>query len=144
ALFEKQVTSFYPDVVIDEVEDYNIFTESSVASAQVLLPAKNYRSVFRTYQQLKSDPLSTITNAFSKLSVTEGAAVQFVVRPAPNGWQKKLEQEAGNIINPKKKGRSLFNPLTWVSAIFDLFTSGDATIQFDEDKSTGERVSQMA
>ncbi len=143
-LFEKQITSLYPDAVIDEVEDYNIFTEDSVATAQMLVPVKSYRSVFRTYQQLKSDPLSTITNAFSKLAVNEGAAVQFVLRPATPGWQSGLEKEAGSIINPKKKARSLFNPLTWLSAIFDLFTSDDASIKFDEDKNTGERVSQMA
>jgi len=144
ALFEKQITSFYPDTVIDEVEDYNIFTENSVASAQVLLPARNYRTVFRTYEQLKSDPLSTITNAFSKLAVTEGAAVQFVLKPAAPGWQRALEQEAGNIINPKKKHRSLFNPLTWLSAIFDLFMHGEKAVKLDEQEKTGERVSQMA
>lgn len=143
-LIEKQVTSFYPDTVIDEVEDYDIFTDKSVVSAQILLPVRSYKSVFRTYQQLKSDALSTITNAFSKLSLSEGAAIQFVLRPANPGWQHKLEKEAGNIINPKKAHRSIFNPLTWISAIFAMFTEGSDAIKMAENQGTGERVSQMA
>jgi hypothetical protein len=91
-LIEKQVTSFYPDAIIDEVEDYDIFTEKSVVAAKMLVPSKSYRSVFKTYQQLKSDPLNNITNAFSKLAISEGAAVQFVLKPARSGWQKKLQE----------------------------------------------------
>ncbi|TSC60009.1 MAG: hypothetical protein Greene041662_301 [Candidatus Peregrinibacteria bacterium Greene0416_62] len=141
-LLEKQITSFYPDAVIDTVEDYNIFTDASVVAAQQLLPARRFTSSIKTYQQLKSDPLNAITNAFSKFKITEGAAVQIVLRPAKTGWQDKLHKEAQKIINPKKGGTgSLLNPLTWISAVFDMFT----TSKPDEMKehSTGERVSQM-
>ncbi|MDD5469639.1 MAG: type IV secretion system DNA-binding domain-containing protein, partial [Candidatus Peribacteraceae bacterium] len=55
----------------------------------------------------------------------------------------KLEREAGRIINPKKKQRSIFNPLTWVSAVFDLFANSES-LKMPENQSTGERVSQMA
>ncbi|MFH0770216.1 MAG: type IV secretory system conjugative DNA transfer family protein [Candidatus Peregrinibacteria bacterium] len=143
-LMEKQITSFYPDIIIDEVEDYNIFTDSSVVAAQVLLPKKPFTSVFRTYQQLKSDPFNTITNAFSKLKITEGAAVQLILQPVPSGWQRKLEHEAMHLINPKKRGRSMFNPLTWLSATFSMLTSGDDVTELKvEEQATGERVSQM-
>ena len=141
-LIEKQITSFYPDTIIDEVEDYNIFTDSSVVSAQVLLPKKPFTSVFKTYSQLKSDPLNTITNAFSKLKISEGAAVQFVLRPAKSGWQEKLQKEAIRLINPKKKGAKLFNPLTWISAIVEMFLPGQ-DLPPAQEQSTGERVSQM-
>jgi hypothetical protein len=40
-LVEKQITSFYPDAVIDQVEDYNIFTEHSVVASTILLPKQN-------------------------------------------------------------------------------------------------------
>ena len=143
-LIEKQITSLYPDTVIDQVEDYNIFTDKSVISAQALIPNKPYTSVFRTYGQLKSDPLSTITNAFSKLSTTEGAAIQFVLRPARSGWQRKLQKEAQKIINPKKHKGSLLNPLTWISATFDLFTRGDDSVDLQMNNATNDRVSQMA
>lgn len=123
SLFEKQLTSFFPDAVIDEVEDYNIFTPDSYVAASTIVPSKSFESTFRTYQEMKSDPLSTITNAFSKLSKDEGAAVQFVLTPAVPGWQKKVQAAASNILNQKKKGFSPFNPISWLSAIYNLFSS---------------------
>lgn len=93
-LVEKQITSFYPDCIMSEVEDYNIFTPQSVAEAKTLMPSQPWTSVFKTYQSQKSDPLNSITNAFSKLKSDEGAAVQIVLRPAKSGWQKDLQDEA--------------------------------------------------
>jgi hypothetical protein len=142
-LIEKQITSFYPDTIIDEVEDYNIFTDESVTAAETLFPAKHWTAVFKTYQQLKSDPLNAITNAFSKLKIDEGAAVQFVLRPAAPGWQRKLQKEALELINPKKKhGFRWWNPLSWFVAVWDMLTSTDTKPE-EVERATGERVSQM-
>lgn len=141
-LIEKQITSFYPETIIDEVEDYNIFTERSVVTACGLFPHHPYTHVFKTYQQLKSDPLNAITNAFSKLKSDEGAAVQFVLRPAKPGWQKKLQKEAVELLNPKKSsGRSMWNPLTWVLSVIEVFTTDET--KSEEGQPKNERVSQM-
>ncbi len=140
---EKLLTSFYPDAIVDEVEDYNIFTPQSMATADILLPSKPWTSVFKTYQHLKSDPLNNITNAFSKLKLDEGAAVQFVLRPAKPGWQAKLQEEATKLINPKRRSRNWWNPLTWILAIVDLFTPGGESGDAKENAPTGERVSQI-
>jgi hypothetical protein len=144
-LIEKQITSFYPDTVIDEVEDYNIFTEESVSAARSLFPTKKFTSCFKTYQILKSDPLNTITNAFSKLKEDEGAAIQIVLRPAHSRWQASLQREAESIINPQKQKGSWWNPLTWVGVVFGAFAFGDQEIDvFTEDQLKQKRVSQMA
>lgn len=142
-LIEKQITSFYPDAVVDQVEDYNIFTKNSVTASTYLVPSKDFVLPFKTYSQLKSDPLNAITNAFSKLKKDEGAAVQLVLRSEKSGWQKKLQKEAQRVINPKKKESfEWWNPLFWLREIYDLFTtsSKDATSQSGP---TNERVSQM-
>ena len=142
-LIEKQITSFYPECVIDEVEDYNIFTQESIVTAKSLFPSKPFTSVFKTYQHLKSDPLNAITNAFSKLKSDEGAAVQFVLQPAKGGWQKKMQEEALHLINPtKKSSASLWNPLTWISGAFSIFTS-DSIGEEGGNQPKNERVSQM-
>lgn len=139
SLFEKQLTSFYPDAIIDEVEDYNIFTPDSYVAATSLVPSKSFDATFRTYNEMKSDPLSTITNAFSKLEKDEGAAVQFVLTPAKPGWQKKVTEAASTILNQKKSGFSPLNPISWLSTLFSLFTSGaEAT----ENTPNGNRLSQ--
>lgn len=142
---EKQLTSFYPDVIIDEVQDYNIFTPDSFVAAETLLPAKDFSFSFKTYPEMKSDPLNAITNAFSKLNVDEGAAVQFVIRPAPSGWQKKLSKAAVKMINPKSTPVSWYNPLSWLSAFFSLLTSNEASdvIDLKGPDSTGNRVTQV-
>ncbi len=143
-LLEKQITSFYPDAIIDAVEDYDIFTEKSVTAATVLVPSKHWTASFKTYQHLKSDPLNTITNAFSKLKTDEGAAVQFVLRPVKQGWQHKVQKEAQRLINPKKKyGWALWNPLNWISAVFDMLSGSPNPAEAKEEQATGERVSQM-
>ncbi|MDO8649368.1 MAG: type IV secretion system DNA-binding domain-containing protein [Candidatus Peregrinibacteria bacterium] len=142
-LVEKQITSFYPDVIVDEVEDYNIFTRESFVSCQTLFPKKRWTSVFKTYQQLRSDPLNNITNAFSKLKNDEGAAAQFVLRPVKQGWQRKLQEEARHLINPKKKGVKWWNPLSWIGSIFTALTDSKEPVDLKGDQSTGERVSQM-
>ncbi|TSC58518.1 MAG: hypothetical protein Greene041619_528 [Candidatus Peregrinibacteria bacterium Greene0416_19] len=145
SLVEKLITSFYPDAIVEQVEDYNIFTEKSCSAAEMLFPSKHYSAVFKTYQQLKSDPLNTITNAFSKLKIDEGAAVQFVLRPAKQGWQRKLHEEAKTLINPKKKRKGKWwNPLSWISVLFDLFANADDVVDLKGEQGSGERVSQMA
>ncbi len=143
ALIEKQITSFYPDAVVDEVEDYNIFTRESVASSCYLVPSKSFVFPFRSYASLKSDPLNTITNAFSKLHKEEGAAVQLVLRPVASTWQSKLQKEAQRIINPKKEiAFDWWNPLYWIRTTIELFTTNEKDAL--EKASTGsERVTQM-
>lgn len=140
-LMEKQITSFYPDTIIEEVSDYNIFTDESVAAAEMLFPKKSFESSFKTYQQLKSDPLNTITNAFSKLRPGEGAAIQFVIRPAQPGWQKKLHKKATQLLNPKKKAVNWWNPIALLGEIFSMLTSSDSLPTSQE--SGSERVTQM-
>ena len=42
--------------------------------------------------------------------------MQFLLRPRLQGWQKKVQEEAKKLINPKKRhGRAWWNPLTWVA-----------------------------
>ena len=142
-LVEKQITSFYPDAIVDEVEDYNIFTGDSVSASETLFPRKHFASSFKTYQHLKSDPLNTITNAFSKLQAAEGAAVQFVLRPAKPGWQKKLHKKATKLLNPKKTRAQWNNPVTWLSALFELITPSGDVVDLKGDEATNERVTQM-
>lgn len=141
-IIEKHITSFYPDAVIDEVEDYNIFTKNSVTATTALIANKPFVYPFKTYSHLKSDPYNAITNAFSKLKKEEGAAVQIVMRPVKSGWQKALQKEAQKIINPKKGGSSFvwWNPLSWIMTMVDVFTSDDKELK---ESASSERVSQM-
>ncbi len=141
-LIEKHLTSFYPDAVIDIVEDYNIFTKESVTAGTYMIPRKSFVLPFKSYNQMKSDPYNALTNAFSKLKSDEGAAIQFVVRPAKGGWQKALQKEAQKLINPKKSSGKFawWNPLSLVAVIVNMFSDDKDT---PKETSSGERVSQQ-
>jgi len=74
---------------------------------------KPYMFPFRTYKNMETDPLNALTNAMSKLSETDGAAIQVILYPAGVHWQMKprhmaLEIQQGknpNIVAKSATGR---------------------------------------
>lgn len=132
SLIEKQLTSFYPDSFIEKVEDYNIFQPGSKSTGTFMRLFKNYIVPFKTYQRLNSDPLNAIVNVLSKFKSSEGAAIQIMIRPKKDGWQKKGRTHAEEMLNKKNKSsRSPLNPLSWISWLFDLLVRGG---EYGEDK----------
>lgn len=93
---EQQVNAQYPDAQIEETEDYNIFKPQGVILGSYLTFARQNYYPIKTYRKLESDPLSSVTNALTKIDEEDGAAIQFVVRSARPGWRKmgiKIAQE---------------------------------------------------
>jgi hypothetical protein len=88
-LIEKQIQAQYPQAFIEEVEVYNPFQKGGELDAAELKPSKKYYYPVRTYKTMESDPLSSLTNAMSKLDENEGAAIQIIISPATDGWQAK-------------------------------------------------------
>lgn len=99
-LMEKQVHGAYPDAEILEVQEYNIFTEhGKVAYKELQLDKENYYPI-KTFKDLPTDPLASLTSALAKMGKDESAAIQVLVRPADSGWQK---QGSGYISQTKKQ-----------------------------------------
>ena len=90
SLLEKQITAQYPDAVIEEVKDPNIFPEKGeVAAAQLKLKKESAYPIL-TYKKFENDALNSLTNALSKLNEdTEGASIQISIRPIKDTWQKR-------------------------------------------------------
>jgi len=89
-LLEKQITAQYPDALVEEVEDPNIFPEKCATAAIQLTLKKEQAYPILTYKEFESDTLNALTNALSKLNdATEGGGIQFVLRPANDRWQKR-------------------------------------------------------
>jgi hypothetical protein len=138
SLVEKQLTGFYPDSFVERVQDYNIFKPDSKYAAYTLELTKEYFYPIKSYSRLNSDPINNVTNALSKLSPSDGAAIQIMVRPKKDGWQHKGREEAKNIFNQKKKhGFSSLNPLSWISALFDFFVKGEISEKKEAPESAG-------
>lgn len=106
-LIEKQINGAYPDAMIKEVPEYNIFSEGGeVAYAMYKLRAPDYFPV-KTYKELPTDSLSALTSVMAKMQPGEGAVFQLIISPADNKWKEfgkkflKREKDPGSGDKPK-------------------------------------------
>ena len=133
SIVEKQITAFYPDCYIEEEPDYNLFQEGSKTAYTYFVPEKSYAYPIRTYTRMTADPLNNISNVLSKLEPYESAAIQIMLRPKHNGWQKKGRHVAKEIL--ENKHHSLLgslNPLVWVGELLDILFRGEASKEAHE------------
>mgnify|MGYP003425799222 CR=1 FL=1 len=120
-LIEKQINGYYPDAVIEETPEVNIFKWKKYFSWTYLYSAKHFFYPLRTYQKLESDPINNITNAFSKLEEDESAAIQILLKPADDDWQEDCQKASTKIMEWKKASLISFNPLTIIVWIINVF-----------------------
>lgn len=135
-LVEKQLTGFYPDMYIEEVEDYNIFKPNSRVAGCYMRMTKAPWFPIRTFQRMGSDPLNTLSNVLSKLGPDEGAAIQFVIRPEGDGWQEKGRKRAEEIFVHERKFH-WWNPISWVGTLFGISVRGAEQLKENADLAKG-------
>ncbi len=106
-LVEKQINGAYPDAMVKEVPEYNIFSETGqVAYTAYKLKSANHFPI-KTYKELPTDPLSAVTSALAKMQQGEGAVVQIMFAPADGKWKEggkafvKKEKDPGTGDKPK-------------------------------------------
>lgn len=80
-LIEKQINGFYPDAIIEETTEVNIFENRKNFATSYISTLKSFPYPIKTYQKLESDPINNITNAFSKLEEDQSAAIQILLKP---------------------------------------------------------------
>ncbi len=101
---EKIIQGVFPESQVTHVPDYNMFNPDGVSVASEVVFSKNQFLPIRTYRTLPSDPMRSITNAFSKLAeVGEGAAFQLVAVPAPAHWTTHILTHAKDIFLAEEK-----------------------------------------
>lgn len=101
-LVEKNIHGAYPDAEILEVDEYNIFTnDGKVAYKSFQLGKGNFYPI-KTFKDLATDPMSSITSALAKMNQGDAAAVQIVISPAESDWQK----EGAKYVSDTKKQES--------------------------------------
>jgi len=92
-LFQKQLLSLYPDVVLTEQKhDYNIFVEGGSSQVAVAKLHKHPVYPIRGKDTFNSDPFAVLLNAFSKIEKNGGgAALQIVVKTVARKHQSQFE-----------------------------------------------------
>lgn len=92
SLVDRQINGAYPPAQIDVVKEYNLFPEDAqVAFTSLKLDRENMIPI-RTYEDLATDTLATLTDAMSKLREGESAAFQLVITPAGVEWRNKAKK----------------------------------------------------
>lgn len=129
SLVEKQISSFYQDVVIERISDYNIFVPNGGAAASYMNLNKKFIYPIKTYQKLESDPLLNITNALSKIPLGEGAAVQILIKPA-KGWQATSR----DAVKKLKKGKDIQGDNFFIEILKEIFSILTSTEKKDGEK----------
>lgn len=85
----QQIHAQYPQAVIEQVDDYNIFKPKSYVAGGFFVFKKNFSFPIKTYQQMENDPLNAILNSLSKLKKDEGVAIQLLLIPINNSWRQQ-------------------------------------------------------
>jgi hypothetical protein len=102
--FEKYVQGVYPGALIEKVpQDYTIFEPSGFTAASHLRLKETSFLPISTYKNLEKDPLSSLTNALSKIAEDEGAAIQVIIRPFAR--QKKWKKIGLKALSKMKEGK---------------------------------------
>lgn len=87
-LIEKQIYALYPAADLRVIDEPNIFSENGKV-AYVSLKTKNASyQPFKTYRELPTDSVASLTSALSKMGEGEGAIFQVLIRGAGSEWKK--------------------------------------------------------
>jgi hypothetical protein len=101
---KQAVVSAYPAARLEEVPEHNIFSPVGKISGTIggeLTLKENYAYPIATYQDLKRDAMQSLLNALSTLDKEDGVGIQFLMRPAAEGWRKS----ATSVASKKRKGK---------------------------------------
>ncbi len=135
-LVEKQITSFYPEAVIEETPAPKVFHEKTYQATGYLRATKKFLFPIKTYPHFESaDPINNILNSLSNASDENGnsAAIQIMIRPVRNRWQKRARRLSQSLSSGKKR-IIWWNPLSLLGKLFGMFISGAG----EDDKSNTE------
>ncbi|MBD3366035.1 DUF87 domain-containing protein [candidate division WWE3 bacterium] len=86
---EKKINGAYPEAEIDIIDPNEVWDRGDfTAVAELKLSGAPYYPI-RTFEDLASDALSSLTSSMSKLSDEDVVALQYVVKPASNSWRRQ-------------------------------------------------------
>ncbi len=120
-LFEKQILSLFPTAVLFiQSHDYNVFVDGGVDIMAEVELEKHPIYPLKTHEELTTDPLAVVLNAFSKIEREGGgAALQFVIRYP----KRKYRSEYSDIIKQIQKGMKVSEAISRSSISGEIFAT---------------------
>lgn len=121
-LVEKQIIGFYPDCLIEETSEINIFENRKSVLGEAMVLKKGDEFPIRTYQKLESDSMNAILSALGRLSENTSATIQILLKPEDDNWQNRIKKMIRKEEkNPGKRRYISFNPLVWMRGFLEIF-----------------------
>lgn len=99
-VIKQAIAAAYPSASLEEVEEQNIFSQTGRISGTIggELTLKNgYAYPIATFEESKRDAMIALLGALSGAGKDDGAAIQILLRPAPEGWSKASTKIAQKI-----------------------------------------------
>ena len=104
---EQQIQAYYPEALLEEVSNYNIFSPHGQIAAGFLKAKSSFIFPLKTYNKMEADPLESLVNVLSKLNANESIAIQYIVRSALPGWHYKSNRVVSKVNQGKKLSDAL-------------------------------------
>ncbi len=136
---EQQVHAYYPQAVIELVDDYNLFHPNSYVAAGFLKTKRKGFLPIKTYKKMDTDAMQSIINVMSKLKKNEGMAIQYLVRSAKNKWHLGAKRVASSVGN----GKNLRQAIDDASGNFLSFIFKEIINAAKPDNKQHEQTSQV-
>ena len=142
---KQAIVSAYPSARIEEVADYNLFNKAGGISGTIggeLTLKEKFGYPIATYRDIKRDPMQSVLNALSSLDKDDGVGIQFLIRPAREGWRK----EASALASGKRKGEDSNRggsslAFWWVRQTFIALTKPPEDNSSSDGKSSSKELS---
>lgn len=106
---KQAVVAAYPSAMLEEAEEHNIFSQVGKISGTIggeLTLKREFSYPIATYQDTKRDAIQAILNALAVVSREDGAAIQILMRPAPEKWTRTSIKLAEKIRKDKGKNKA--------------------------------------
>jgi len=105
-LVEKTIYGYYPTADMRKVDEPNIFFEQGKVEYAALVQKNVPYMPLKTYKDIPTDTLASLTSALSKMEENEAAMIQFLIRPAEHHWKHAgksyVSSTKKNEANPEK------------------------------------------
>ncbi|MBC7503630.1 DUF87 domain-containing protein [Candidatus Gracilibacteria bacterium] len=134
-LVEKQIIGFYPDCLIEETPEVNIFENRTIVRGEIMMMRKGNEFPIRTYTKLESDSMNGLLSALGSLDHDESACIQILLRPVDDDWQETIKKMIRKI-EKHKSGHFHFslNPFIWLGNLLSVIVrSPENSLQHTED-----------
>ena len=124
---KQAISAAYPAARLEEVEIKNIFSQQGkslgVIGGEFTLK-KDFIYPIATYQESRRDAMRSLLDALTNVSRGDGAAVQFMIRPADEKWLNASNKRTENIREKGSKSKGASGAIDLMEALWKPPTYG--------------------